>query len=66
MADGAANAELLRSIGCLSTHEKDESSSAHAMPSGWGLEGCHSGGGTYVCISWRNEDELETEINMIN
>ena len=35
MANGAANAELLRSIWCLSTHEEAESSSAHDMPSGW-------------------------------
>jgi len=35
MANGAANAELLRSIGCFSTHEEDESSSAHEMSSGW-------------------------------
>ena len=27
--------------------------------------GCHRGGGTCVCISWKNEGEFETEISMI-
>lgn len=30
------------------------------------LEGCHKGGGTCVCISWRNEDGFEPKIRMIN
>jgi hypothetical protein len=59
MANGAANAELLRSMECLSTHEEDKPSSDHG-------DGCHTGGDTCVCISWKNENEFETEINMIN
>jgi hypothetical protein len=56
LANGAANAELLRSMSFYLNHE-DESI---------GLEGCHTGGDTCVYISWRDEDEFETEIKMIN
>ena len=65
MANGVANAELLRSVGCLSTHE-EESRQAPTTCHRVGLEGYHTGGDTCACISSRNEDEFETEIKMIN